>query len=87
MIRKGLLLSLIPLAVIAAASAWGWSVTEPGEQLPVHWGIDGRPDRFGGRLEAFLAMPLVALALTGLMAALPALDPRGDNLRRSGAAY
>ena len=87
MIRKGLLLSLIPLAVIVAASLWGWQATEAGQQVPVHWGLDGRPDRSGGRFEAFLGMPLLALGLSAVMAVLPALDPRGDNLRRSSAAY
>src|SRR3712207_7440274 len=87
MIRKGLLLSLIPLAVILAAGAYGYSVTDPRQQLPVHWGLDGQPDRFGGRLEAFGIMPVIALAMTALMVVLPAVDPRGDNLRRSGPPY
>jgi uncharacterized membrane protein len=87
MIRKGLLLSLIPLGVMGAFAAWGFLATEPGQQFPVHWGLDGRPDRFGGRLEAFVGLPLVALGTTALLAVLPVLDPRGDNLRRSPQPY
>ena len=87
MIRKGLLLSLVPLGVIASAGVWGYTATEPGTQFPVHWGLDGRPDRFGNRFEAFFGLPLLALGLTVMFAVLPALDPRGDNLRRSGPAY
>ena len=87
MIRKGLLLSLGPLAVIAAAAAWGYVSVEPGAQVPVHWGLNGQPDRFGSREEAFLGLPAMAVGITLLMAVLPLLDPRGTNLRRSGAVY
>lgn len=87
MIRRGLLLSLLPLAVIIGAGLWGYVAVEPSARLPVHWGLDGRPDRFGGRGEALLGLPAVALGVTLLLAVLPTLDPRGGNLRRSERAY
>ena len=87
MIRKGLLLSLAPLAVIGGLGAWGYMAAEPGAQFPVHWGLNGEPDRYGSAAEAFLGLPAVAVGVTLLMAALPSLDPRGSNLRRSGEAY
>lgn len=87
MIRKGLLLSLIPLAVIIGLGLWGYQAAEPGQRFPVHWGLDGRPDRFGGPTEAFLGLPAVAVALTLLFAFAPRLLPRDDDLRRSGPAY
>lgn len=87
MIRKGLLWSLVPLTAIVALGAWGYVNADPGAEFPVHWGLDGRPDRFGSRTEAFLGLPAVAVGVTLLMAALPLLDPRGTNLRRSGEAY
>lgn len=87
MIRKGLLLSLCPLVAIAALGAWGFTSVDPGARFPVHWGIDGAPDRFGSRFEAFLGVPALALALTALFAAAPLLDPRGTNLRHSSQAY
>ena len=87
MIRKGLLLSLLPLAVIVGFAAWGYTSVEPGVQLPVHWGLDGEPDRYGSREEAFLGLPALTVGLTVLMAVFPFLDPRGTNLRRSETAY
>jgi uncharacterized membrane protein len=87
MIRKGLLLSLIPLAVIAAMGAWGYLTADPGGRFPVHWGLDGRPDHFSGRAGAFIGLPAVAFAVTVAMAVFPTLDTRGDNIRRSSQAY
>ena len=87
MIRKGLLLSLAPLAVIVAAAAWGYLSVDPAAQVPVHWGLNGQPDRYGSREEAFLGLPALAAGIVALMAVLPALDPRGTNLLRSETAY
>src|SRR5688572_1635934 len=87
MIRKGLLYSLLPLALIVGFGAWGWLVADPAAQFPVHWGPDGQPDRWGDRLEAFGLMPLIAIAMTGLFTVLPHIDPRGKSLRQSGAMY
>lgn len=87
MIRKGLLLSLIPLAVIVGMGAWGYIAADPDARFPVHWGLDGRADRYGGRSEAFLGLPAVAVGVSLFLAVLPLLDPRGTNLQRSGWAY
>ncbi|MBX7250148.1 MAG: SdpI family protein [Caulobacteraceae bacterium] len=87
MIRKGLLLSSIPLALTMGLGGWGYSAADPGARFPVHFGIDGQPDRWGGALEAFLGLPAIAVLLTLVFAVLPLLDPRGANLRRSSNFY
>jgi uncharacterized membrane protein len=87
MIRKGLLLSAPVLVLILALGLWGLLAVDPAGQYPVHWGLDGQPDRYGSRWEAFLGVPVIAMLMTGLMSALPSFDPRGDNLRRSSPAY
>lgn len=87
MIRKGLMLSLIPLTLIVGLGLWGYLNADPAAQYPVHWGLDGTPDRFGGPVEAFLGLPMLALGLTALFVALPFLDPRGSNLRYSSPLY
>jgi len=87
MIRKGLLLSLPPLTVLLAAGAWGWLAADPAASFPVHWGLDGAPDRFARRTEAFGHLPLLGLALTALFVVLPRIDPRQRNLQRSRAPY
>ncbi|MGB3338484.1 MAG: SdpI family protein [Devosia sp.] len=60
-----LLLSLIAVSTIAGV------VTIPGEaRLPIHWDIFGQPDRFAGRDEALILMPVFALALLVLFWAI-----------------
>ncbi|WP_300530197.1 SdpI family protein [Maricaulis sp.] len=87
MIRKGMIFTIPLVLAMFAMSAYGWFNVEPGTQLPVHWGVDGQPDRYGSRFEAFLIMPLFMAGVLVLMAILPFIDPRGRNLQRSRPAY
>lgn len=70
MIRTGLLWSGALIALALGISLWGWSVLPEGTRMPVHWGLDGRPDRYGSRFEGLLAIPLVMAAVTALLAFL-----------------
>lgn len=85
MIVRGLLISIAITAAMAALSAWGWLATPDGVEIPVHWNAAGEPDRYGGKVEAFLLMPGLAVLLSALFAAAPLIDPRGRNLARSGS--
>jgi uncharacterized membrane protein len=51
--------------------------------VPVHWGVDGKPNGFEAPLTAVLVQPLVAAGVYLLLAAVPAIDPR----RASYAAF
>jgi immunity protein, SdpI family len=77
--------NLAMLAAMLAAAAWSWS--SAGDHLPVHWGASGQPDRYGGRFEALLTLPLMAIALYLLFLALPAIDPGRANYARFSGAY
>jgi uncharacterized membrane protein len=68
-------------------SVWAWQQIPDTQQIPVHYGLDGTPDRYGGKAEALLGMPLVAAALTALFAIIPRIEPRAHNLMRSQTAY
>ena len=87
MIRKGLLLSIIPLGLMAVLGGWAFNTVTPDARFPVHFGVDGQPDRWGGAGETFFALVGVAVLVTALFAILPLLDPRGNNLRRSSHFY
>ncbi len=71
---------ILPALVLAGA---GWFGTDSDARIPVHWGIDGQPDRWGGRLEAYFLVPAIMIAISLVFAILPAIDPRGRNLARS----
>ncbi len=86
--RKMMLLTsgVIILAMIAL-SAWAWFQLPEGAQLPVHWGLNGQPDRYGSKAEGLLLTPAIGVLLLGLQAIIPAIDPRGENIRRSAKPY
>jgi uncharacterized membrane protein len=78
--------SLIVLAMLSL-SAWAWNQIPDSQPIPVHYDINGLPDRYGGKLEGLLAVPLIGAGLTALFAIIPLIEPRSDNLVRSKKAY
>lgn len=70
-------LALGMIAAMFALAAVMWSAAPA--QIPVHWNWAGQPDRFGGRFEGLLALPLAAGGVYALLLFLPRLDPRRKN--------
>ena len=68
---------------LASAVAWN-RVTPP---IPIHWGIRGQPDGFGGRFEGLLLIPLIAVGLYALLLALPRFDPARANYASFSGPY
>ncbi len=66
-----------------AAASWG----SAPERIPVHWGLGGQPDRWGGRFEGLLGIPLLALAVYLLLAFLPRVDPGRANYAAFAGPY
>ncbi|BDX01083.1 SdpI family protein [Maricaulis maris] len=81
--KRGLIRSVVFIVPALVLAALGWLGTDSTTQIPVHWGMDGQPDRYGGRLEAFFLLPAMMAGLSVLFAILPSIDPRGRNLERS----
>jgi len=65
---------------VMAAITW----THIPERIPVHWGVDGTADRYGGRAEGLLLLPLIATGLYWLLRFLPRFDPRRANYALGG---
>lgn len=66
--------SLLPLVLAWAVSLFLYPrLPEP---LPVHWGLEGEPDRYGSRLEALFLLPLVMAFLIPLFGILIRVDPK-----------
>ncbi len=75
-------LLILGMFVMAAAS---W--TSAPDRIPVHWNIAGQVDRYGGKVEGLLAIPLLALGLYVLMILLPRIDPGRANYQRFAGVY
>ena len=77
------LLALIAMMFAAALIMWP---TAPSN-IPVHWNASGEVDRYGGKFEGLLLLPLMALGIYLLMRFLPNIDPGRVNYARFGGAY
>ena len=89
MMRTGLIFSTIAVIGMCAVNLWAMPQIPDG-QVPVHWGLDGTPDRYGDRSEAIFALwiiPIATVFTAFLLAIAPRLDPNGDNLMKSRKAY
>lgn len=75
-------LGITLLEFVAAIAVWSFLP----ETIPTHWGVSGEIDAYGSKWMIFLA-PALSFLLTIGMYYLPKVDPKGDNIKRSGKAY
>lgn len=73
------------LAGMVVLAGWSWP-TAPN-RIPMHWAKTGQPDRYGGKVEGLLLLPLVALLVYPLLVLLPRLDPGRANYAQFRGAY
>src|SRR5437773_1426173 len=73
------------LAAMAAMAAASWSSAP--DWIPVHWNVYGQVDRYGGRVEGLLAIPILAVAMYAMTVLLPRVDPRRESYRHFAGAY
>ncbi|MFN8441811.1 MAG: SdpI family protein [Caldilineaceae bacterium] len=85
--NRMLRISVLVVLIMFAFSAWAWFQLPADASVPVHWGINGQANGYGGKAEGLLLMPTITLALSVLFYFLPRLDPKGENILRSGSAY
>ncbi|MCB1219645.1 MAG: DUF1648 domain-containing protein [Planctomycetales bacterium] len=58
------------LCFIASWAIGGWFYSQMPAEVPVHWGLNGQPDRFGSRFEGAFAVPIILTLLTIMFAFL-----------------
>lgn len=89
-IRTGLAWSAVAAILSVGLTVYTWSQLPEAAEIPVHWGMDGRPDPFAPK-DAAIAMLMIvpgAIFLTGIILALvPSLDPRKGNIEIGRKAY
>ena len=79
--------SAVVLVVMVITSAWGLAQVGLDAQVPVHWGPSGEVDGYASAWVAFLMTPLITAGVVALLAVIPRIEPRRENLQRSGPAY
>jgi uncharacterized membrane protein len=85
--RTAAIVSAALIGAMLAAAAVTLAVIPAATRLPIHYGFDGRANRWAPASIALFLLPAVSALLWVLFAVLPRIDPRGANLRRSAAAY
>jgi len=86
-LRRFYLISGISLVAMLAVSAGGLAQVGPDATVPTHWNVQGEVDGYGPAWFAFLMIPVITAGIVGLMALIPRIEPRRENLRRSAPAY
>lgn len=86
-LRRFYAVGALAVALEAVVTAWGLFAVGPDATVPIHWNVDGRPDGFAPAIIAFLIIPVTTVGIIGLMAIVPRIEPRRENLRRSANAY
>lgn len=76
---------LIVLAALLVVAGLVWPLAP--ERMPVHWNLAGEADRFGGKFEGVLVVPLLTLGLYWLLLLIPFFDPRRENYARFQRPY
>ena len=66
-------------------AAINWSSAP--DRMPVHWNVDGQPDRYGSKAEGLLLLPVIALGIYLLFRVLPLIDPKRANYAQFSGAY
>jgi uncharacterized membrane protein len=79
--KKGFIISLL-IAVVTGIIAAIVIKNADGE-IPIHWNIRGEVDGYGSPLM-LLIFPITSLLTTLLLYFLPKIDPRSDNIKKSG---
>jgi len=70
------------LQAVAAIIAWQYMP----ELLPANWGVGGEVTRWTGRWILFLPA-MITIGVTTLLYLVPKIDPKGENIKRSGKGY
>jgi len=79
--KKGFILSMA-ISIIAFVIAVWFVLTTKGD-IPIHWNIAGEVDGYGSPLM-MLIFPTTSILVTLLIYFLPKIDPKGENIKKSG---
>jgi uncharacterized membrane protein len=82
-LRLPLSLSVLLIGAMAAISVWAWMKLPDNAIIATHWGVDGRVNGTMSKGWGLAMMPAIACGITLLLAAVPRVEPRRDNILAS----
>jgi immunity protein, SdpI family len=86
-LRPLAVLVVVTVVAMFAVSAWAWGQVPDGAQIPIHWGLDGRPNGYGPKWLGLLLTPVLGLVLGTIFLTIPRLDPRREHFVDSTRAW
>jgi len=72
LVREIILFLIVIIPLVQLYNLW----PSIPDVIPVHYGLDGKADRFGNKNMLMWLVPLVLLLLYGILALVPRLDPK-----------
>ncbi len=85
--KKALIFNLVILMLMAAGSLWVAANIGESKPLPIHWGMDGKPDAYANGWIALWQVPGMLLFTCLIFIVIPFIEPRKTNLHESQKAY
>jgi uncharacterized membrane protein len=79
--------SAVGVALMLAASAWVRPQLPDGVRIPIHWGLDGKPNGYGGAAMGLLCTPVLAAVMAVVLGLTPLMDKDLARSRPSLRAY
>lgn len=85
--KSMLIFSGVIFVLSISITLFAWQKIPNDALVPAHWNIQGEVDRYASKTAGLLIGPGTILLLSILLAFLPRMEPRFENLQQSQKAY
>jgi immunity protein, SdpI family len=85
--RPFLIVGVAVVAFMTLVSIWAWLQLPAGTQVAIHYGPSGVANRYVDKTIGLFIVPVIAAGIVVVRFVIPVIEPRRDNLARSGPAY
>ena len=87
MINHAYRASLAIISAMIGLSIYGTYQIPVETLLPIHWNLHGEADQYVSRNIGLVLLPALAAFVFAMFAAIPFVDPRQNNVKRSAGLY
>lgn len=81
--KNAVFISILIILGMIATSVYGWINISADAMIARHWDLQGNVNGYSPRNQYLIGMPGLGILLTLLFIAIPAIDPRKQNIARS----